>query len=270
MGKAVRDLKKFVRYQDCDAIRYGELIGNTIQPLDRNFLDQDCEYCGERIALKSVCLLTPVTPPNIIAIGLNYKQHSEETKIPTANDPVIFLKATTSLAHPYEEIMLPAMAPKEVDYEGELAIVIGKTAKNITVEEAHQYIFGYTCANDVSARDCQFRLDKQWARGKSFDAFSPMGPCVVQGIDAGHLNIQTRLNGKIMQSGNTSQLIFGIEELVSYCSKNMTLLPGTVIMSGTPSGVGYTRRPPVFLKKGDVVEIEIEGIGVLHNAVTVE
>lgn len=128
-------------------------------------------------------------------------------------------------------------------------------------------MFGYTCANDVSARDCQFKLDAQWARGKSFDTFCPVGPCIVQNLDAAHCGIQTRLNGKIMQDSNTAELIFNVRELVSYCSRNMTLLPGTLILTGTPSGVGFKRNPPVFLKHGDVVEIEIDPLGILRNTV---
>ena len=136
------------------------------------------------------------------------------------------------------------------------------------MDNVEKYILGYTCGNDVSARDCQLRIDKQWARGKSFDTFCPLGPWIETELDnPDNCRIISRLNGKIMQDSNTSDLIFGVKELVSYCSKNFTLLPGTVIMTGTPSGVGFARKPPVFLKKGDHIEIEIEGIGILSNKV---
>jgi len=162
------------------------------------------------------------------------------------------------------------MAPDEVDYECELAIVMGKAAHNVVEDEALDYVLGYTCSNDVSARDCQLRLDMQWARGKSFDTFAPLGPCIQTEMDPDHARVCTRLNGQVMQDSNTSDLIFSCRKLVSYLSHCMTLLPGTVIMTGTPAGVGFTRKPPVFLRPGDVVEIEIEGIGVLRNRVIAE
>ena len=164
--------------------------------------------------------------------------------------------------------MLPDEAPDEVDYEAELVIVIGKKAKNLEIDEVSNHILGYTCGNDVSARDCQLRLDQQWARGKSFDTFCPLGPWIETELpDPDHCRVGSKLNGQIMQDSNTSDLIFGVKELVSYCSKNFTLLPGTVIMTGTPGGVGFARKPPIFLKSGDTIEIEIEGIGILSNKV---
>jgi len=155
-----------------------------------------------------------------------------------------------------------------VDYEAELVIVIGKKAKNVETNEVKNYILGYTCANDISARDCQIRIDKQWARGKSFDTFCPLGPWIVTELDdPDNCRIFSCLNGEVMQDSNTSDLISDIKEIVSYCSKNFTLYPGTIIMTGTPEGVGFARKPPVFLKPGDVIEIEIEGIGKLSNKV---
>ena len=215
-------------------------------------------------------LLAPVDPPNIIAIGLNYTQHAIESKMAIPERPVIFIKATTAACGSEDKIVLPKMAPNEVDYECELAIVIGKEAKNVSEEEALNYVLGYTCANDVSARDCQIRLDAQWARGKSFDTFAPLGPWIETELDPDQANIRTRLNGQVMQDSNTSDLIFSCRELISYVSRAMTLLPGTVIMTGTPSGVGFARKPPVFLKPGDVVEIEVEGVGTLSNEVVAE
>ncbi len=261
---------QYVRYQQDGAIAYGELDGETVYPLDRNFLEPGFRRAGEPVPAQSVRLLAPVVPPNILAIGLNYREHSRETNIPTSDNPQIFLKATTSLTGPECDIALPRTAPAEVDYEAELAVVIGKAAKNVSAEEAPEYVFGYTCANDVSARDCQFKIDKQWARGKSFDTFCPAGPWVVRLPDTSALRIQCRLNGRTMQDSNTSELICGVNELVSYCSRNMTLLPGTLILTGTPSGVGFKRVPPVFLRKGDRIEVEIEQIGVLRNTVVDE
>jgi len=164
--------------------------------------------------------------------------------------------------------MLPRIAPDEVDYECELAIVIGKTARHVSPATALDYVLGYTCANDVSARDCQLRLDGgQWSRGKSFDTFAPLGPWIETDLDPDNAEIMSRVNGREMQHSNTDDLIFDCRHIVAYLSEAMTLPPGTVIMTGTPSGVGFARKPPVFLRAGDVVEIEIAGIGVLRNPV---
>jgi 2-keto-4-pentenoate hydratase/2-oxohepta-3-ene-1,7-dioic acid hydratase in catechol pathway len=162
------------------------------------------------------------------------------------------------------------MAPDEVDYEAELVIVIGKQARHVSEEEALEYVLGYTCGNDVSARDCQLRLDAQWARAKSFDTFAPLGPWIETELDVGDCRVQCRLNGATMQDGNTEDLIFGPRYLISYLSRCLTLLPGTAIMTGTPAGVGFARKPSVFLAPGDIVEVEIEGIGTLRNPVVKE
>lgn len=217
-----------------------------------------------------VRLLAPVDPPNIIAIGLNYRGHAHESGMAMPERPVIFLKATTAVCGPEDDIVLPKIAPDEVDYECELAIVIGRKAHNVSENEALDYALGYTCSNDVSARDCQIRLDAQWARGKSFDTFAPLGPWIETEIDPDTAPLQTRLNGRVMQDSNTNDLIFPCRALISYVSQCMTLLPGTVIMTGTPAGVGFARTPPVFLRPGDVVEIEVRGIGVLRNSVAAE
>jgi len=220
--------------------------------------------------LKEVVLLHPVDPGDIVAIGVNYRSHAAESGAETPDRPIVFLKATTSVLAPEEPIVLPHLLPNEVDYEAELAVVIGKIAKNVPEERALDYVLGYTCGNDVTARDAQQKLDKQWARAKSCDTFCPLGPWIVQGIDPDHLNIQTRLNGQVMQSSNTSQMIFSARHLVSFVSHNKTLRPGDVIMTGTPEGVGFARTPQVFLKPGDTVEVEIENIGVLRNPVRAE
>lgn len=224
-----------------------------------------------RVLQRGDCqLLAPVVPPNILAIGLNYRAHALESGHQLPDHPALFLKATTALIGPDEPIVLPRVAPNEVDYECELAIVIGKRARHVSEHEALDYVLGYTCANDVSARDVQNRLDVQWARAKSFDTFAPLGPWIATDIDPDTARVQTRLNGETMQDSSTSDLIFSCRRLISWLSDSLTLLPGTVILTGTPSGVGFARRPPVFLHEGDVVEIEVEGIGTLRNPVVAE
>lgn len=258
---------KLVRYQKNGKVFHGVLEGDKICVLEGDIFGEF--WIGRPVARRGeVVLLAPIVPPNIICIGLNYKKHAEESGKGFPSKPVIFLKATTSLIGPEDDIILPDEAPDEVDYEAELVIVIGKKAKNLEIDEVSDYILGYTCGNDVSARDCQIRFDQQWARGKSFDTFCPLGPWIETELsDPSHCRIRSRLNGKIMQDSNTADLIFGVKEIVSYCSKNFTLLPGTVIMTGTPGGVGFARKPPIFLKRGDSIEIEIEGIGILGNKV---
>lgn len=222
----------------------------------------------ERFPLADVRLLAPVIPPDILAIGRNYSAHAAESGMDIPDHPTLFIKATASLADPEGAIQLPSMAPDQVDYEAELAIVIGRTAHNVTEAQADQFILGYTCANDVSARDCQLQLDMQWARAKSFATFCPLGPWIETDLDPAALRIQSRLNGNTMQDACTDQLVFNCSCLVSYLSRCMPLHPGTIILTGTPAGVGFARKPPVFLRDGDVVEIEVEGIGVLRNTVS--
>lgn len=216
-------------------------------------------------------LLPPITPPNIYALGLNYGKHADETKMGHPDLPIVFIKATTSLAGPGSTILLPKAGAEHVDYECELAVVIGRECKNISPGAAFEYILGYTCANDVSARDWQMHLQKgQWARGKSFDTFCPIGPYIVtkdEIHDPDNLRISTSLNGKVMQDSNTADMIFDVANIVSDLSRSITLLPGTIILTGTPEGVGFTRNPPVFLKDGDTVTVKIEGIGELTNPV---
>ena len=210
----------------------------------------------------------PVQPPNILAIGRNYRAHIAETGARTPGEPLVFLKPTTSLLASGGEIILPGSAPDEVDFEAELAIVVGRTARNVSERAALEHIFGYTCANDVSARDCQ-RNDKQWSRGKGFDTFCPLGPWLVTAdeLDPDDCGIRSRLNGQVMQESNTGNMMHSCAKLLSYLSQQFTLLPGTVILTGTPEGVGFARQPPVFLKAGDRIEIEIAGIGTLANTV---
>jgi len=224
----------------------------------------------ERIPAAQATLLAPVAPPQVVAIGLNYRKHAQESNMPVPAAPVVFIKTCNTVAGPGDRIILPAMAPNEVDYEAELVIVIGKEAKRVSEAQALEHVLGYTCGNDVSARDCQLRLDKQWARGKCFDTFAPLGPWIVTDLDGDNLDIKLILNGVTMQQSNTSDMVFGCRQLVSYLSHCMTLLPGSIIMSGTPAGVGMGRKPPVWLKAGDTVTVEIEGIGRLTNKATRE
>lgn len=220
-------------------------------------------------------LLAPVEPPNIIAIGLNYKAHAAESGRNPPERPMLFLKSTTSLQNPGDPIELPvALASSEVDYECELCVVIGKKCKNVKRAEALDYVLGYTAGNDISARDWQRRLGGgQWSQAKSFDTFCPLGPVLVtrdEILDPGNLRIRTLLNGQVMQDANTNDLIFDVPTLIEFLSGSKTLLPGTVIMTGTPSGVGFARTPPVWLQAGDTVSIEIEKIGTLTNPVIAE
>jgi 2-keto-4-pentenoate hydratase/2-oxohepta-3-ene-1,7-dioic acid hydratase in catechol pathway len=230
----------------------------------------EIEITHEAIMFDEARLLAPVEPPQIIAIGVNYREHAAECGRPVPDAPVVFVKTINTLIASGDDIVLPAMAPDEVDFEAELAIVIGKKAKNITSDQADEYILGYTCAMDISARDCQLRLDMQWARGKCFDTFCPAGPCIATGLDGDNLDISLRLNGETMQDSNTSDMIFGCRYLVSYLSRCMTLLPGSMILTGTPPGVGVGREPKVFLRPGDELEMYIEGIGKLRNTVIAE
>ncbi len=260
---------KIIRYQKNDELSYGILKDKEVYQLKGNVFKQFS--AGEKVAnLEEVELLAPIEPPNIIAIGLNYRQHAEETGAEIPERPVVFLKATTSITGPDSEILLPKLAAKEVDYEAELAVIIGKEARNLETVEVSDYILGYSSANDVSARDCQKKLDKQWARGKSFNTFCPIGPWIETELSPMDCKIKSILNGKVMQDSNTSDMIFNVKQLVSYLSHNMTLLPGTVILTGTPEGVGFAREEQVFLRDGDEIVIDIEGIGRLKNRVVKE
>ncbi len=226
---------------------------------------------GESFSLSSIqCYLPPVYPPNIIAIGLNYYTHAEEGGYSIPEEPAIFLKATSSIIGHQESIILPKTAQHEVDYEGELAVIIGKKGKNIDKNKAVEHILGYTCGNDVSARDCQLKRDIQWTRGKSFDTFCPLGPWIETDFNTSEARLQTRVNDDLLQDIICGDMIFSVEELVSFLSRCMTLLPGTVIMTGTPGGVGFTRNPPIFLEEGYTVNIMIDTIGALENYVVQE
>jgi 2-keto-4-pentenoate hydratase/2-oxohepta-3-ene-1,7-dioic acid hydratase (catechol pathway) len=221
-------------------------------------------------------LLAPVASPNILCVGLNYRSHAQEVGRPLPQFPMIFVKTTNSLQNPGDPILLPRSqnASAEVDYEGELAVVIGRTAKNVPRERALEHVLGYTIANDVSARDWQFQWGGgQFCQGKGFDTFCPLGPVLVTADeipDPGRLALRTRVNGELRQDSTTADLIFDVPSLIAFLSASKTLLPGTVILTGTPSGVGTAFDPPRYLRPGDAVEIEIEGIGTLSNPVAEE
>jgi len=222
------------------------------------------------IKLSNVKMLAPVpSPPKIICLGLNYRDHAAEQNASLPDEPIIFMKPRTAVIGSEEPIVKPAFV-KQLDYEAELAVVIGKRGKNITVEDAKDHIFGYTCFNDVSARDIQFK-DKQWTRGKSFDTFAPMGPCLTTADQIGdptNLWIRTRINGELRQNSSTHNMVFNVYQIVHQLSRVMTMEPGDIIATGTPAGVAFAMKPkPKFLSPGDVVEIEIENIGKLKNPV---
>ncbi len=238
--------------------------GDEFIRLEGNILG-DYHVTDERVRVRRY--LPPVEPPNIIAMGLNYSSHVRETGIESSKEPQFFLKATSSIVGEGDFIVIPSEAPDEVDYEAELGIVIKKNAKRIKEKDAGDYILGYVCANDVSARDCQFGRDIQWARAKSFDSFCPFGPFIETEIDPLDLQIKCEINGEVMQDSRTSDMINNPYELVSFLSRQMTLLPGTLILTGTPEGVGFKREPKRFLREGDTVRVIIEGIGVLTNKV---
>jgi len=209
------------------------------------------------VSLDEAKLLAPCEPSKVLAVGLNYSGHAREMNMQPTEFPTFFLKAQSSVCGPNDDIIYPKHYTNRVDFEAELAIIIGKRAKDIEESEASDYILGYTCLNDVTARDLQ-SVDGQWARAKSFDTFCPIGPIISDEFDAGSAVIQAIVNGEVRQNSNTNELIHKIEFIVSAASKIMTLEPGDIIATGTPSGIGE-------MKPGDVVEIYIEGIGVLRN-----
>ena len=220
-------------------------------------------------------LLAPVQPAAIICIGLNYRKHAQETGANIPEFPVVFYKGINTVQHPEQPIHLPThLKSNEVDYEGELAVVIGKSCKNVSRKNALDYVLGYTCANDVSARDWQKQFGGgQWSRGKSFDTFCPFGPCLVTRDEIPNpnaLRLRTLVNGQPQQDSNTADMIFDVPALIEFLSGSTTLVPGTVILTGTPQGVGMAQKPPRWLAAGDSVTVEIEKIGALTNPVLLE
>ena len=229
---------------------------------------------GRRLRIEN--LLAPLVPTDILCIGLNYREHAAESGSAIPLNPMLFIKSSNALNHPLAPVPVPRRS-SQVDYEGELAVVIGpRPAKHVPRERALDYVLGYTCANDVSARDWQ--RDKnlgggQFARGKSFDGFCPLGPCLVTADEVpepNNLRLRTLLNGQVMQDHTTADMIFDVPALIESLSSTMTLRPGAVILTGTPQGVGFARNPPVWMKDGDVVVVEIEKVGRLENPVVAE
>ncbi len=239
------------------------------------FYDEFLERINEveleyNIKLEDVKLLAPYyDPQKVICIGKNYLAHCQEANTDAPKKPVVFSKYTTAIIGPEDQIIHPEET-EQLDFEGELAVIIGKEGKRISKEEAYDYVFGYSIMNDISARDLQFS-EGQWVRAKSLDTFGPFGPCIVtkdEIPDPQNLSIKTTLNGELMQDGNTNLMIFKIPELIEFVSRNITLVPGDIISTGTPSGVGHFKNPPKYLVLGSVVEVEIEKIGRLRNQVT--
>jgi 2-keto-4-pentenoate hydratase/2-oxohepta-3-ene-1,7-dioic acid hydratase in catechol pathway len=228
---------------------------------------------GQRVAIDK--LLAPLVPSAVLCVGLNYQQHAAETGVQPPQFPVLFMKMPAAVQRPGGPIVLPRQLPStEVDFECELAVVIGKPCKNVSRDVALDYVLGYTCANDVSARDWQIRWGgSQWCRGKTFDTFCPLGPWIVTSDEIPNpndLRIRTILNGQVMQDCRTNDMIFDIAALIEFFSGSTMLAPGTVILTGTPHGVGFARKPPVYLRAGDTITIDIERIGELTNPVELE
>lgn len=246
---------KYVRYSHDEAISYGVLQGDLIEELAGSPFDSP-KPTGRSVAAQDVRLLAPCEPSKVLAVGLNYRSHLAGRPLP--DPPGIFIKLPTSIVGPEAPIVLPADAGN-THFEGELVVVIGHRAREVTAAQASQHVFGVTVGNDVSERDWQ-RDDLQWFRAKGCDTFGPIGPVIATDLDYGNLHLQTRVNGEVRQDQNTNDLVCGVDEIVSYISNYATLLPGDVIFTGTP---GNTHA----LEDGDVVEIEIEGVGVLRNTV---
>lgn len=240
------------------------LADNAVQGLRGNPFalfkrpDSPLALDGSTYKPDEVKLLAPCLPSKIVCLGLNYRSHAEEFNLPIPSTPLIFLKPSTAVIGPGDEIVLP-LHRKRIDYEGELGVVIGKNTKDISEDKAREHIIGYTCFNDISDRHAQ-KEDGQWTRAKGYDSFAPMGPCIETEVEPDNLKLETYLNGELKQSADTSDLIFPVSRLVSFISSIMTLLPGDVVATGTPSGIGR-------LSHGDVVEVKIEAIGTLRNHV---
>ena len=270
---------KIIRYLGAD----GETRHAAQQP-DGFIYDLDGDLYGDRRVTDRRAdiqkTLAPVAPTAILGIGLNYRRHAAETNAKTPEYPIVFAKTLNTVQHPGGPILLPTfLRSDEVDYECELAVVIGRACKNVRADQALEYVLGYTAANDVSARDWQIaRGGSQWTRGKSFDTFCPLGPCLVTPDEIPNpnaLGIKTTLtdgegNSEVVQDWNTDDMIFDVPALIAFLSASTTLLPGTVILTGTPHGVGMARTPPRWLRPGDTVSIEIEKIGTLTNPVEAE
>jgi 2-keto-4-pentenoate hydratase/2-oxohepta-3-ene-1,7-dioic acid hydratase in catechol pathway len=249
---------KLIRFRAGDSVSYGVLEGDDVYPIEGDPFDRYRIDRSSKQALGEVTLLAPVLPAKVVAVGINYRDHAEEFGHEIPDEPVLFMKPSTAVIGPDDDIVLPASSQR-VDYEAELAAVVRKSARSVSERDAGEYILGYTCLNDVTARDLQ-RKDGQWTRAKSFDTFCPIGPWVQTDLDPNNLAVVSRLNGELRQSSNTAHFIFPLFRLFSFVSGIMTLLPGDIVTTGTPSGVGA-------MSPGDLIEVEVEGIGVLKNRV---
>jgi 2-keto-4-pentenoate hydratase/2-oxohepta-3-ene-1,7-dioic acid hydratase in catechol pathway len=250
---------RLLRFRFGDRIATGvtELGSDTIRVLRGTFFE-DPVPTGEEVPLDDVRLLAPVLPSKVVCVGKNYAAHAAEFGMTVPEEPLLFLKPSTAVIGPHDPIrMLPIS--RRVDYEGELAVVVGRLARNVKAERAGAHVLGYTCANDVTLRDLQ-KTDDQWARAKGFDGSCPLGPWIETDLDPTDVRVETRLNGEIRQAGQTSDLAFGVATLIEYITSFMTMLPGDVLLTGTPEGVGP-------LTPGDVVEVEVDGVGTLSNPV---
>ncbi len=251
---------QIARFSAGDMVKYGTIQGDSIEGLRYSPFSQlgnSLENDDTSYRLDEVKLLAPCAPSKLVCIGLNYRAHAEESSQELPKVPLIFLKPPSAIINPDDEIVLPSDG--RIDEEAELSVVIGRKAKDVTEQEARDYVFGYTCFNDVSERNIQ-RSDGQWTRAKGFDTFAPVGPWIDTEVDGDNLEIEAIVNGQVKQSSNTNDLIFGIAKLVSFISSVMTLMPGDIIATGTPAGVSP-------LKHGDTVEIRLEKIGALKNYV---
>jgi 2,4-diketo-3-deoxy-L-fuconate hydrolase len=273
---------KLVTFSTGDrAPKVGYIQDGEVRPLGGasllEYIEHGCDAerqpGGEVVALEEARLHAPIARPGkIVAIGLNYEDHAAETGAEIPDKPVVFAKYPNTIIGSGEQIRIPPIA-EQIDYEAELAVVVGRRARNVPEAEALEYVFGYTNSNDVSARDLQFSEGGQWTRSKSIDTFLPLGPYVAtrdEIPDPQNLYIRAILNGEVMQDGTTSKMIFSVAELVSFLSQGMTLEPGDIIITGTPPGVGMARDPQLWMKPGDEVSIEIEGLGTLTNPVEAE
>ncbi len=255
---------------DSNLVQYGvQHDDGTVTRLDG---DPFADFSDSGTPVEAKKLLAPVQPAAILCIGLNYRKHAEESGKPLPEHPVLFMKIPTSVQNPGDPILLPThLRSNKVDYECELAVVLRRECKNVSRDEALDYVLGYTCANDVSARDWQAQWGgSQWCRGKTFDTFCPLGPVLTttdEIPDPNALAIKSILNGQTMQVGNTADMIFDVPTLIEFLSGSTRLPAGTVILTGTPPGVGFARKPPVFLKDGDTISVEIQCIGTLTNPV---
>jgi 2-keto-4-pentenoate hydratase/2-oxohepta-3-ene-1,7-dioic acid hydratase in catechol pathway len=250
---------RLVRFRYGDRIATGAIdAGSDDIRILRGTFFEDPIPTGEQVPLADVRLLAPILPSKLVCVGRNYAAHAAEWGMDVPEEPLLFLKPSTAVLGPGDPIQLLPIS-KRVDYEGELAVVVGRLARGVRAEDAYRYILGYTCANDVTLRDLQ-KMDDQWARAKGFDGSCPLGPWIETDLDPSEIFLQTRVNGEVRQQATTTDMVFGVAELIEYITEFMTLLPGDVLLTGTPEGVGR-------LSDGDVVEVEIDGIGTLSNPV---